>query len=246
MDDNGFVYDKNGEVVNTLDLNQYPATSNKSIGIQAVDGTILGSNTGAFARQVTPVGYKGIRTTIALPSSPDGYKIEGGVQYSNANNNYTAIIRPKGLVKNAIPENTGGVLPARYLAGTSLISNLLYDATSSQFKYFVNGTTAGGSQYIYFYYTKSLTSTEQSYMCVKRVTALAKENYTGTNIEKVTVTYSGTEVTQTNGTTANLATLSSHVYNGKTFGTSDTPASTITKSGSLPTQTIKIDTTNLQ
>ncbi|AUO05293.1 hypothetical protein KSP24_07760 [Paenibacillus sp. AK121] len=269
MDDNGFVYDKNGEVVNKVDINEQEFDNSDSISLQAyVDPTIGGSDTGAFARQVTSTGYKGIRTSFVLPSSPaintpnsvsgylyngidvlsslypDGYKIEGGVQYSQAKNDYQAIIRPKGLTQNPIPDGYSSAAP-RYKAGTSIISNILYDTTTSKFKYFVNGTNVNGvNQYILFTYGKSLSNSEISNLAVKRVTALAKNDYSGGNIGKVTVNYSSTEVTRLDGTTTQMTQgmLSSHNFGGKIHGTSDTPSGAVSKSGSVSSQTVSVNT----
>ncbi|MFT9370374.1 hypothetical protein [Paenibacillus polymyxa] len=269
MDDNGFVYDKNGEVVNKVDINEQELDNSDSISLQAyVDPTIGGSDTGAFARQVTSTGYKGIRTSFVLPSSPaintpnsvsgylyngidvlsslypDGYKIEGGVQYSQAKNDYQAIIRPKGLTQNPIPDGYSSAAP-RYKAGTSIISNILYDTTTSKFKYFVNGTNVNGvNQYILFTYGKSLSNSEISNLAVKRVTALAKNDYSGGNIGKVTVNYSSTEVTRLDGTTTQMTQgmLSSHNFGGKIHGTSDTPSGAVSKSGSVSSQTVSVNT----
>ena len=135
---------------------------------------------------------------------------------------------------------------SRYKAGSSIVSNLLYDTSSSQVKCFVDGTNVNNqSQYIYFYYTKVLTAKEQAALCVKRNTALAKTGWTGTKIGKVQVTYTSTSVTKLNGTTSNLTSsmLSTHRYNGKTFGTADNPSVGITKTGNVDTQKIIIDTT---
>lgn len=269
MDDNGFVYDKNGEVVNKVDINEQELDNSDSVSLQAyVDPTIGGSDTGAFARQVTSTGYKGIRTSFVLPSSPaintpnsvsgylyngidvlsslypDGYKIEGGVQYSQAKNDYQAIIRPKGLTQNPIPDGYSSAAP-RYKAGTSIISNILYDTTTSKFKYFVNGTNVNGvNQYILFTYGKSLSNSEISNLAVKRVTALAKNDYSGGNIGKVTVNYSSTEVTRLDGTTTQMTQgmLSSHNFGGKIHGTSDTPSGAVSKSGSVSSQTVSVNT----
>lgn len=282
MDDNGYVYDKEGDVVNQLDLSEAsrqdteiaPDTLSET-GISpaavTVDTSINGSNTGAFARQVTTSGYKGIKTSFILPTdnyfnTPDstvvgylyngidvlsssqlsGYKLEGGLQYSEEYDNYTAIIHPLGIPQNAIPQGYT-TEPPRYAQGTPVISNLLYDTASAQFKYFVNGTNVNGvSQYIYFYYNdKTLTSTEISALTVKRVVALAKTGYAGTNIGNVQVTYTGTTVTTTSGSTVDLtsAMLSNHYYNGKTHGTADTPASAVTKAGGITTQKINVNTT---
>lgn len=282
MDDNGYVYDKEGDVVNQLDLSEAAAPLDSKIATDTLsnnglittsvnlDSSINGYSSGAFARQVTTSGYKGIKTSFILPtdayfntpnssivgylyngidvlssSQLGGYKLEGGLQYSEDYDNYTAVIHPQGVTQNAIPEGYS-TEPPRYVQGTSIISNLLYDTASSQFKYFVNGTIAGGAnQYIYFYYSKSLTSTQLSALTVKRVVALAKDGYTGTNIGNVQVTYTGTTVTTTSGTPLDLtsAMLSSHYYNGITYGTADTPASAVTKAGGITTQKINVNTT---
>ncbi|URJ46272.1 hypothetical protein MF628_000788 [Paenibacillus polymyxa] len=271
MDDNGFVYDKNGEVVNEIDLNKKEEGVENNIALQraTIDPNILGSNSGAFARQVTATGYKGIRTTFTLPSYPainapngsvagylyngidvlsssylSGFKLEAGLQYSQAQNSYTAVIHPQGTLQNPIPDGSTSV-PPRYKAGTNVISNVFYDTTTSRFKYFVNGTNVNGTnQYLLFTYSKPLSSSEVSNLVVKRVTALAKENYSGGDIGKVTVNYSGTEVTRIDGSTTDLTQgiLSSHTYNGKTFGTCDTPSGAISKSGSVPYQTVTVNT----
>lgn len=133
----------------------------------------------------------------------------------------------------------------RYKAGTSIVSNLLYDTSLSQVKCFVDGTNVNNqSQYIYFYYTKALTAKEQAALCVERNTALAKTGWTGTKIGSVQVTYTSTSVTKLKGTTSNLPSsmLSTHRYNGKTFGTADNPLVGITKTGNVDTQKIIIET----
>ncbi|MDU4697847.1 MULTISPECIES: hypothetical protein [Paenibacillus] len=270
MDENGYVYDREGEVVNKLDLKEEQATGTNSIMSASLDTSISGYNTGAFVRQTTKSGYKGIRTTFTLPtdtkfetpssgvtgylyngidvlsSSNVGYKLEGGLQYSETYDNYSASIHPQGLSQNAIPEGYSSA-PPRYAQDTAIVSNLLYDTSSSQFKYFVNGINVkGDSQYIYFYYSKSFTSNEIAALAVKRVTALAKAGYTGENIGKVEVKYDETAVTSNSGTTSSMTSsiLSTHTYNGKTYGTSDTPSSAVTKSGEVSAQKIIVDTTN--
>ncbi|MGF7048156.1 hypothetical protein J2T13_002663 [Paenibacillus sp. DS2015] len=277
MDDNGYVYNEEGDILEKLDLQEetFLAEDNSnvsSITPQSVtlDSTINGYNSGAFVRQTTFTGYKGIKTTFLLPTDsyfetpninvtgylyngldvlsstyPTGYKLEAGLQYSETSDNYSASIRPHGSTQIFKPEGYTVNAP-RYKAGTSITSNLLYDTTSSKIKYFVDGTNINGvNQYIYFYYGKSFSSSEIASLCVKRVTALAKEGYTGTNIGNVQVTYTSTVVTSNSGSTSNLTSsmLNTHKYNGKTYGTSDNPSTGITKSGNLNTQKIIINTT---
>jgi hypothetical protein len=271
MDDYGYVYDREGNVVNKLDLKQEQESNTTfSITSASLDSSINGFNTGAFVRQTTKSGYKGIRTTFTLPTDSkfetpsssvagylyngidvlsssyvSGYKLEGGLQYSETYDNYTASIHPQGLSQDVIPEGYSSA-PPRYAQGTTIVSNLLYDTSSSQFKYFVNGTNVNGdSQYIYFYYSKPLSSSEIAALTVKRVTALAKTGYSGENIGLVEVKYDDTVVTSNSGTTSSMTSsiLSNHTYNGKTYGTSDSPSSAVTKSGSIPAQKIIVDTT---
>ncbi len=276
MDDNGYIYDKDGDVVTQLELSKEEEILDAPISSYAatLDPNILGYNSGAFVRQTTSTGYKGIKTTFNLPTDPNfevvgsntgyiyngidilsssylsGYKFEAGLQYSEAYNNYYASIRPYGSTQIYIPENHSSI-PPRYAAGTNMVSNLLYDTTSSKFKYFVTGTNVNGaSQYIYFYHSKTFTSGELAAMCVKRVVSIATPTsspYTGNNIGKVNLTYTGTTVTNTSGVESTLVSsmLSTHTYSGKTHGTSDSPSVAVTKTGTLATQTVKIDTTGL-
>lgn len=278
MDDLGYIYDKEGDVIEKLDLTvdsvDTPALVEQSVITPfavPVDSTISGGNTGAFVRQTTNSGYKAIRTAFILPTDPyfevplatatgylyngldvlssaypgTGFKVEAGLQYSENLDDYAASIRPLGSSQMFVPENYTKA-PPRYKAGTSIVSNLLYDNASSQVKYFVDGTNINGaSQYIYFYYSKSLSASELAALAVKRVTAIAKEGWTGTNIGSVQVTYTSTTVTSNSGTTSNLTSsmLNAHKYNGKTHGTSDNPSTGITKSGNIDTQKIIINTT---
>lgn len=280
MDDLGYIYDKDGEVVEKLDL-ETPSLDSAAITEESVitpyavsvDSTISGSNTGAFVRQTTSSGYKGIRTAFILPTAsyfnvPDattttgylyngldvlssaypgtGFKVEAGLQWSQALNNYAASIRPLGSGQIFSPEGYGTNIPLRYKQGTNIVSNLLYDTASSQVKYFVDGTNINGAnQYIYFYYTKALSSSELAALAVKRVTAIAKEGWTGTSLGSVQVTYTSTTVTSNSGTTSNLTSsmLNAHKYNNKTYGTSDNPSTGITKTGNVDTQKIIINTT---
>ena len=69
MDDYGYVYDREGNVVNKLDLKQEQESNTTfSITSASLDSSINGFNTGAFVRQTTKSGYKGIRTTFTLPT----------------------------------------------------------------------------------------------------------------------------------------------------------------------------------
>lgn len=280
MDDLGYIYDKEGDVVEKLDLDlTEDSVDNPTLVEQSaisplavpIDSTISGSNTGAFVRQTTNSGYKAIRTTFILPTDPyfevplatatgylyngldvlssaypgTGFKIEAGLQYSENLDDYAASIRPLGSSQMFVPEGYTKA-PPRYKAGTSIVSNLLYDTASSQVKYFVDGTNINGtSQYIYFYYSKSLSASELAALAVKRVTAIANEGWKGTNIGSVQVTYTSTTVTSNSGTTSNLTSsmLNAHKYNSKTHGTSDNPSTGITKSGNVDTQKIIINTT---
>lgn len=175
--------------------------------------------------------------------------VEAGFQYSTQYQNYAASIRPLGQDPIHIPEGYTDV-PPRYKNGTSTISNLLYDNVSSQFKYFVTGTNVNNvGQYIYFYYYKPLTSQNLQDMVVKRVAAIAKNSWTGTEIGELTVSYTGTEITKvSNGTTTDLTSslLITHNYGGKIYGTADNVNSTgsVTKtpsSGNIASQTITLD-----
>lgn len=280
MDDNGYVYDRNGQVIDKLNLNAskpFEAQSaNGDITIQSLNNNIHGYNTGAFVRQSTVKGYKGIRTTLILPKPSDinplngstaylyngidiiqvngnnvsiPFAVEAGFQYSTQYQNYAASIRPLGQDPIHIPEGYTDV-PPRYKNGTSTISNLLYDNVSSQFKYFVTGTNVNNvGQYIYFYYYKPLTSQNLQDMVVKRVAAIAKNSWTGTEIGELTVSYTGTEITKvSNGTTTDLTSslLITHNYGGKIYGTADNVNSTgsVTKtpsSGNIASQTITLD-----
>ncbi|MGX1830366.1 hypothetical protein ACWIE6_19115 [Paenibacillus taichungensis] len=280
MDDLGYVYDKEGDVVKKLELDLSAVSADSSALVEqgaitplavAIDSTIAGSNTGAFVRQTTNSGYKAIRTAFILPTDPyfevpsalvtgylyngldvlssaypgTGFKVEDGLQYSETLDDYAASIRPIGFSQDFTPEGYSKPAP-RYKAGTSIVSNLLYDTASSQVKYFVESTNINGaSQYIYFYYSKSLSASELAALAVKRVTALAKEWWTGTNIGSVQVTYTSTTVTSNSGTTSNLTSsmLNAHKYNSKTHGTSDNPSTGITKSGNVDTKKIIINTT---
>lgn len=286
MDENGYVYDKEGDVINKIDLNiensnQNAITNINNIKAQrlantTIDSSINGYNSGAFSRQVTGSGYSGIKTTLTLPTATNisvanssvigylyngidtvptgagGYKLEAGLQYSPATSGYTASIHPQNQSQNAVPDgpdanysNTN--LPKRYKPGTSITHNLIYDTSSSQFKYFVNGTNVNGtSQYIYFYYHKSLTSDQLNDMHVKRVAALAKEGYAGESIGKINLQYTDTQITNIAGTTVSLtsAKLDSLQKNGKIYGTADNPSGKITKtptSGNIASQSITIN-----
>jgi hypothetical protein len=273
MDENGFVYDKNGTVVNKLEVG--PATKEKSneVSIQSLNTGIFGNSSGAFIRQTTALGYKGIRTTLTLPAPANitpsdstvvgylyngldvyhesgttlttGFAVEAGLQYSTTTQSYTASIHPQGNVQDAIPEGTT-VVPPRYMHSTSMVMNLIYDTTSSQYKFFVNGTNVNNvNQYIYFYYSQTLNATDLQDMVAKRVTALAKVGWTGTEIGDLTVSYSGAELTKIDGTTTNMTSslLSTHTFNSsKIYGTADNVDSTgsVTKTpstGSIASQT---------
>lgn len=286
MDENGYVYDREGEVANRVDVSQTanddasaPAES-RSFAVQAAAAnTINGAASGAFARQETSAGYRSISTTLTLPTEANisvpndsivaylytgidvkptssttngGYKVEAGLQYSPVTKSYTASIHPQNSAQNAIPTGPSeyaGQLPPRYKAGTSIVGNLKYDPDSSQFKYFVNGTNVSGQpQYIYFYYSKALDSSQLADMHVKRVTALATDNYTDQNIGRVKVQYTDTTITNTSGTTVALtsAKLDTITSGNRVYGTADSPSQYVTKSPdafSIASQLITVDTT---
>ncbi|WP_033396601.1 hypothetical protein, partial [Cohnella laeviribosi] len=150
---------------------------------------INGDNSGPFIRQTSVKGYIGSRTQFTLPSKTSGgidipttgatgyiyngldynietgsnsFSMEGGVQASQANNNFSAYIRVNGgsLVFTDDGNNPGNY-PPRYKAGTAYTSNLRYEVSTGKVKYYASGTNVNGvAQNLSFTYSKSFTSTE--------------------------------------------------------------------------------------
>ncbi|WP_287023338.1 hypothetical protein [Cohnella sp.] len=235
---------------------------------------INGDNSGPFIRQTSVKGYIGSRTQFTLPSKTGGFNIptagatgyiyngldynietgsnsfsmEGGVQASQANNNFLAYIRVNGrsLVFTDDGNNPGNY-PPRYKAGTAYTSNLRYEVSTGKAKYYASGTNVNGvAQNLSFTYSKSFTSTELANMRAKRVLgigyvdpATGTQNYDGTqDLGVISLNYTSATLLKTDGTTTvnyNTSLLDTDLYNNKIYGTAYWPSSAVTYSPTLGT-----------
>ncbi|QHW29905.1 hypothetical protein GZH47_03020 [Paenibacillus rhizovicinus] len=242
---------------------------------------INGDDSGAFIRQTSVKGYIGSKTQFTLPSNISGdfnitgsgavayiyngldYKVdthpsdylsmEGGIQVSQANNNFSSYIRVNGgsLILSDDAANPPGSIPPRYKAGTAFTSNLRYEIASGKLKYYSNGTNVNNVvQNLSFTYARSFTSTQLAEMRAKRVLAIGKDGYDGTQaLGYISLNYAGSTLLKTDGSTnVNYSTglLDSNLYNNKIYGTAYWPSSAATYSppvsGDISTQSQTVDT----
>jgi len=256
MDESGNIYGRSGYLT-TLDI-----SGNSASTLAQSVNSINGANTGAFCRQTTKEGYRGIRMEFRLPTSSkseiagpgtpflysgvhylrpgqSGYfDMEGGLQYSLTYNNYSAYIRVNGASQRFEDDSRlgTGTYPPRFKADTSFVQNLRYEPENSKVKYYASGTNVNNqSQLLVFSHSKSFTSTQQNQLRVRRVTGIAYDDYDGTQkIGKVDVQYTNSTFLTSSGSTVNMDTsrLDTWEYGGIIYGTVDWPEAKITKSPS--------------
>jgi hypothetical protein len=269
LDENGNLFDKDG-YIDTFDISGNQEEKASVAPLSQTVSSINGANTGAFVRQLSVTGYRGIYSQILLPtnanstsnyismtngtgflynrlyySSPtssDFWDMEAGLHYSTKFDNYAAYIRVHGAAMN--PKDINGNEPPRFKSATTITQNLRYDG--SKIRYYANGTNINNTyQALIFGVEKTFSNTSK--LRVGRVTGIGYDNYDGTqSVGKVNVTYSNVKFLKNDGTevTPTSSLLDSLVINNITYGTVDWPATKITKTpstGSIGTQTHTIN-----
>lgn len=252
MDESGNIYGRGGYLT-TIDINSPAITTLQNPSL------INGANTGAFVRQTTFEGYRGARVEFRLPTStlneiggpgtpyiynglmhrlPGSsgfFDMEGGLQYSLVHNNYSAFIRVNGGVLRFEDDSRlgTGTFPPRFRANTSFIHNLRYEPENLKVKYYASGTNIHGQhQLLVFSHSRVFTATEMNQLRVRRVTALASDNYNGTQaIGRIDIQYNNSTFLTSGGSTVSFHTnrLDQWLVNNIIYGTVDWPAAKITK-----------------
>ncbi len=269
LDENGNLFDKDG-YIDTFDISGNQEENALVTSLSQTVSSINGADTGAFIRQLSLTGYRGIYSQMLLPTnanstsdyismtngeawlynrlnysnptSSDFWDMEAGLHYSNTYDNYAAYIKVDG--GGIYTKDLNGDTPPRFKSDTTITQNLRYDG--SKIRYYVNGTNKYNTyQAIIFGVQKTFSDTSK--LRVGKVTGLAYDNYDGTqSVGKINLTYSNVKFLKNDGTevTPTSSLLDSLVINNITYGTVDWPAEKITKTpstGSIGTQTHTIN-----